>query len=357
MTELETNREVLAFHESYTDEQYDNEKCLSYSIIKDVHYNPDILTQEREPSEKEWLVFGTLVDLMLTQEGDIYDKVLVNDTVPTDQYKKMADYIIDKQLNVNKLTDEQIEEVYTLSGSKVNWTAPVKKAKLLENCIEYISLLTTHANKLIVNTDLFNEATNMAQTFMTHKYTKDLFMSKKEQEENHIEILYQYKIKYVYRGLQFKSKIDIVVIDHDAETISLYDIKTGTDYPRAFARSALYKYKYCYQAALYNEGFKVFKNKIPNIAKYEVDNFRFVYISRLKPTYPLILQVSHSLHTEVVRIGIETPLYYLPSLEDLCAETEYYLEKIDSGDLHPNPMELEQNLGELIITPESRDVF
>jgi len=347
MGELEVNRGLLELNESFTDEEYNNTNCISYSILKDIHYNPEVLTKERLPSDKEWLIFGTLVDLMVTQDGDIYDKVLVNDTVPTDQYKKMADYILENQLNINKLTDQEVEEIYFYSGSKVNWTVPVKKTKLLENCIEYISLLTTHADKLIVSTDMFNEATNISQTLMTHRWTKHLFMSKKEQLENHIEIIYQYKIKYIYKGLQCKSKIDILVIDHDAKTITLYDVKTGIDYPQTFATQSLFKYKYCYQAALYTEGFKIFKKKMLNLAEYKLEDFRFVYISRLKPTYPIKLRITPAFHNQIVSTGIEGNTYSIPALNDLCVEVEYYLKEMDAGNMPTEPMELVLTDGEL----------
>jgi hypothetical protein len=340
--ELTKNRGLLKLYESFsTEEEYRASKCLSYSIIKDVHDNPEVLTEEREPSDKEWFRFGSLTDLLLTSPIQGFDKkVFVNDRVPSEQYKNMADYIVDHNYSIPDLTDAQVDEIYEQSGSKVNWGPTVKRQRMFDNCAAYLEVLTKHKGKLIVDSKTYLEANAIAEMVKHHKWTKDLFMSEEEQLANHIEILYQYKIKYIYENLQCKSMIDILVVDHDTQTIFLNDFKTGSDYPGTFARHALYKYRYGYQGALYYEGLKKFLLEHIEFHNYNVDPFRFIYVSRLKPTFPLTLEMSRKCHLEFRDEGIDNLLYHIPPLVDIMEEAGYYMNIINEGQVPTTPYEL-----------------
>lgn len=354
--ELTKNRGLLKLYESFsTEEEYRASKCISYSILKDIHDNPEVLTQEKEPSDKEWFVFGTLTDLLLTSPIQGFDKkVFVNDRVPSEQYKNMADYIVEHDYSILSLTDAQVEEIYEMSGSKVNWGPTVKRQKMFDNCAAYLEVLTKHKGKLIVDSKTYLEANAIAEMVKHHKWTKELFMSEQEQLDNHIEILYQYKIKYIYENLQCKSMIDILMIDHDTKTIFPYDFKTGTDYPGTFIRQSLYKYRYGYQGALYREGLKKFLELHKEFVDYNIDTFKFIYVSRLKPTFPLILEMSNRCHVEFRDTGIDNILYHIPSLTEVLEETEYYLNIINDGQIPTIPYEIDM-VGGLITIGVSDD--
>lgn len=345
--ELDKLRGLFKVHESFaSNEEYDASSCLSYSKLKDLHDNPEILTQEREVVEREWFTFGTLVDLLLTAPEDLDKKVFVNDFVPSEQYKAIVDYMVATGMGLKEIEglkeqtdgwEQVVEDIYTKSGSAVNWKPETKRQKLIENCEEYIKLLTDHTGKLIVTTALYMEAVKVAEVLKTHPWTKDLFMSEAEQLANHIEILYQFKIKYIYEGLQCKSKLDILIVDHDQKIIIPYDIKTGNDLPRVFINHGLYKYKYGYQGCLYREGLDRFISKIEEFKGYEVLEFKFVYISRQKPTYPVILEMSESCHREIRDIGICNLIYDIAPLTYILAEAQYYIGIINEDKLPTMP--------------------
>ena len=341
--DLTKNRGLLKLYESFsTEEEYRASKCLSYSIIKDVHDNPEVLTKERVPSDKEWFRFGTLTDLILTSPIQGFDKkVFVNDKVPTEQYKAMAEYIVEHSYPVLGMADTQIDEIYEQSGSKVNWGPTVKRQKMLDNCLAYLEVLTKHKGKIIVDSKTYLEANAIAEMTKHHKWTKDLFMSEEEQLANHTEIFYQYKIRYIYENLQCKSMIDILLVDHDTKTIFPYDFKTGSDYPGTFIREALYKYKYGYQGALYREGLRKFLDCHKEFEDYNIDTFKFIYVSRLKPTFPITLEMNHKCHLEFRDEGIDNPIYHLPALTDLMEEAEYYMNIINDGLIPTIPYELD----------------
>ena len=330
-----------------TEEDYRNSKEMSYSIFKELYDNPEILLGEKEEKKEEWFVFGTLVDMLLTDSAvNIDNKVVINDFVPSDQFKAIADYILENDLNVLELSDTQVEEVYTNTGSKVNWGIPVKRQKILDNCAQYITLLRDNADKIIVSSILFEEATKVANVFLTHRWTRDLFMSEVEQKANNIEILYQYKIKYKIRDIPFRSMLDVVVIDHGAKKIYPYDIKTGSDYPRTFLTTACYRYKYMYQAYLYKEGLTAFVEDSIAFKDYEVQDFRFVYVSRIKPTYPVILHINEYMHESFYQQGLYNNRYELPAVKDLLMCLTGTLKRIQEGETILEPYDLYKNHGE-----------
>jgi len=344
-------RGFLRLYESFTNEEYDESNCMSYSKIKNVHDNPEILTKERTKSNKEWLIFGTIVDILLTEpEGTFNNKVIINDKVPSEQYINIVNYILENNLplDISTLTDEQIEEVYTKSGSESNWKVDTKRKKLIENASDYLTMLSTSKDKFIISTNTYNEALTIVNTFRTHPWTKRWFLSPEEQKKRNIELYYQFKIKYLFEGIKCQSKIDIIEIDHNIMTISLLDIKTGSDLPREFIKNSLFKYGYGYQGVLYNEGFDEFITKIPAIQNYILGNFKFLYVSRLRPTYPVILSMDSKLHREILDMGIESGPYELLSLRELFEEASFYIDQINAGKTNIEPYELQQNKGVVI---------
>jgi len=344
-------RGIFKIYESFEDlDSYRASNCLSYSRIKNIYHDPKSLLEEKEDEDKEWFTFGSLVDLLTTQRDiPISDLVFVNDKkLPSDQFKKISDYILDNNIStdLSNLSDDQIKDIYSNSGSQVSWKPETKRQYLIKECSNYIETLVKNKDKIIISPEIFNEATQIASTLMTHKWTKYLFMSEKDQERNNIELYYQYKIKYIFESMQCKSMLDIISIDHDMMTISPYDVKTGTDLPEYFASSTIFKYKYIYQACLYREALKAFCSKIPKFKDYDIEPFRFIYISRLRPYYPKIVKIDDSFHYEIRSSGVTVGSYDLPSLLEIFKAADYYLSQIDRGEIPLEPWYLATYNGE-----------
>jgi len=355
-------RDILNLYESFNDEEYFHSKCFSYSKIKDLHSNPEILLKEEKKDTKSWFTFGTIVDMLLTEKEEIVkDKIVINNKIPSAQFVKIANYIIEnysesQYSDIKSFTDEEVKNIYSNSGSNVIWKIDTMREKMINNLDSYLSFLVENKNKIIVEQDFYNEAVKIADVFRNHKWSSFLFMDDKDQEANHIELIYQYKIKYTINdSLKFKSKIDVIRIDHDLQTISPFDIKTGTDKPEWFLNFALYEYKYGYQGALYREGLEKFIDKIPELKGYTIDNFRFVYVSRLKPYYPVILQMDDLCHNEFLDFGISDRYYNITSLRDLFDELDYYIKEIDLGKTIIEPYELIGTFGEKVSSLYNRN--
>jgi hypothetical protein len=348
----ENVRGILQKVEAFTEESYKESKCMSYSIFKDVYNNPEVLTEEREDKKSEWLTFGTIVDMLLTESAETLDeKVVISDVVPSEQYKKMSEYIIDNGIDIDKITNEEILLAYGFAESKVNWGIEAKKKNLIENCSTYIKFIIDNRDKLVISSALFDEATLISNTFLTHRWCRDLFISETEQKKNDIEIIYQYKIKYVINDIVFKSKIDIVVINHKKKEIYLYDIKTGSDYPKAFVSSTVYNYRYIYQAVLYTVGLRSFLKDNNLLEDYTIEGFRFVYVSRIKPTYPLILDLDNDMLRSIYYYGVFNDRYDIPGIDNVTNAIKYFTNEIENGNTKLAPYDLEKNKGIIKLEP------
>lgn len=353
----ENLRGLLKEKESFKSEkEYRESSAMSYSTFKDVYDNPEILITPKEDKKDEWMAFGSVVDMLLTSSKEEFDeKIAISKTVPSEQYKLISDYIIENNLDVNNLTDSQVEDCYNNTGSKVNWGIPIKKQKILDNCITYVEFIKSTNGKLIISSDLYKEAQLNSNVFLTHPWSSFLFMSELEQKANNIEIIYQYKIKYVINGILFKSMIDVLVVDHNNKKIYQYDLKTGSDYPRVFLKSAVYKYRYLYQAALYKEGLKLFLDNIAEFCLYSIEDFRFVYVSRLKPIYPVILKINAKMHYSFMQMGMDYK-YNLPSVDVVLTALASYLSKIESGETNLTPYDLSINNGEYELQEDASNI-
>jgi hypothetical protein len=343
---------LLQLQESFKDDmEYKASNCLSYSRIKDVYDNPEVLIQEQKHEEKEYFNFGSVVDIMLTEPESVDSKILVNDLKPSEQFLKISTYILDNGLgaDLNNLTNDQIEDIYNITGSSVNWKVDTKKQKLLAECSEYIKIFEDNRDKLIISSSMYTEAYNIAEVLRNHPWSKHLFISKDEQKQNNVEIIYQFKIKFDLEGMNFKSKIDIIYIDHNNKIISPWDIKTGSDYPRNFVKTALYKYKYGYQGVIYKEGLTKIIDKLPSFDFYTVDLFRFLYISRLVPKYPIIAKMSETCHREFHEWGIQDGYWDIPALLDVLEAAEIYLRQFDLGETNIAPLDLQKCNGEIMV--------
>lgn len=348
---------ILPIYESFKNEvEYRDSNCLSYSIIKGLYDNPELLRTPKKQDDSEWLKFGTLVDLMLTTPKDYQvTNIIINDTIPSEQYKNICDYISLNNLNPDEVDESNIDEVFIKSGSKVNWGSKIKLQKFTDECLPYLNLLNKSKGKLLVSKSMYDEALNVANVFRYHRWTREFFPETPVNPGDTVEIYYKYRIKYSLEDLNFKSEIDLIKIDHEQKLISPYDIKTGTDSMRYFIRRALYDYGYGYQGALYKEGLKTFISKIPAFEGYEVDDFRFIYVSRLNPTYPVILRMNYAAHNEFFTQGIDTDQYFLPSILDITNATSNYLSEVDLGSEIIEPYDLWDTEGEVTIgTKEKR---
>jgi len=304
--------DLLKLNESYSsDEEYDSSDLLSFSKVKNALAIPSSLFDDREREDSEWLDFGSIVDIMLTAPDKINDKILVLDNNFSDMYLKIINHISNNiyDFDIDSMSDEQLDSLFAASGVKVNWTAATKKKNLKDSgVINYVSKLRDNPGKIVVVPDVYLKALKTAECVRNHRFTSLLFREQPYLRANGIDVLFQYKIRYSLYGLEWKSKIDCIIINHRTKSINLIDFKTGSDYWFSFPNHNFMRYKYYLQAELYTRGFLEFiaqPNIMQHMNDYRVSNFVFVYISRLEPQMPVPFTLST--HTILYSTYKETP--------------------------------------------------
>lgn len=93
-----------------------------------------------------------------------------------------------------------------------------------ENAKTYFSELTENSGKTVVSPSLVDKSKYIAKFLMEDEYTKNLF------KENLREEMYsKFPIEWKYRGIECKSEVDLIRINHTLHRIYLFDLKTTYD--------------------------------------------------------------------------------------------------------------------------------
>ena len=229
--------------------------------------------------------FGKLVDL-LEQNIDIKDEYYIYDGLkPTAMLGQLCEAVVDTYEDVPS-KEQVLDLVKTIglwSSTKVEETIIKKFDK--DGFWDYIKAQLESENKTIVTTSELIKAKEKVGILRTHEFTKHIF----DNQDVNIEIIDQKELLFSYRGFDFKSFLDKLIIDHKNKTIRIIDLKTGIDSPYNFSFT-FKKWKYYLQEALYIQGIKEsYKEYIDK--GYTLLPFQFVYISKTNDL-PIIYEVT-----------------------------------------------------------------
>ena len=331
-----SNLNILQHHERFsTEKEYRAYPCVSYSILKDVYWIPELLEPSKQRHPSKYMNLGSAVDILLTSP-EKKDEIIIVNSLPADSIQKMVKFLInDEKLDlIDDITDDQVIGAYNSIESKLNWGIPAKKANLLEKGREYFNIYNDieSGDVIIITEHMFNVANDIIMMLNTSPITKNIIHSFDKEDE--YEVIYQYKFTYELYGVTIKSMIDLIVINHTKKTINLYDLKIGgyeetentgtyTSFLRSFTR-----FKWMYQGCLYKTGFTKFVKTI--FPDYLVENFKFLYVNAANLKYPYLYNMSMKYNSEILLDGIYDGYYELPSIKKVCKAVNYYLRTMET---------------------------
>ncbi len=316
--------QLKEFQSFLTEKDYRKSKCLSYSVLKNVDENPKVLIEKPDTARKKHFVLGSLVDVLVTEEDYFPDKFYISDAeLPSDSIMKIIDEIYKRKVN---LLDEKFEKKVVNITREFNYRDNFLDKTLYANIKKegtaYFELLSKAENKTIISSSTYIFGEKMARAI---QLKKEKYVYNKQPLT---EVLYQFKIKFIYEGVKCKAMFDIVLIDHFTRTITPIDIKTGSVHPKEFPTQFI-KYKYWLQAAHYTTGLQyvvVKANKKCGTA-YTLKPFQFIYISTLTPEFPVTFEVSSEWHARGVNGYIDgVTLRKTKGLKELVKDAFWYLE-------------------------------
>ena len=279
------------------DEEYRQIPAFSYSLLKSLDDDGPRAISNPKKLSGEALVFGSLVDMMLTAPEHLDEKFYNHPiTAPTASLLQLADALlldaIVMDLPYEEITDDDV--IVNKIGALKLWTNIVDTTKLkakydTDIFWDYIRESIAAKGKIIISQETLDAATHCANVLLTHEFTKEFFT-----EREGIEILKQASILYTFKGIKGKARIDLLVIDHNTKTIHVFDIKTGAELPSKFEIS-FYKYKYYLQVISYLLAVQSVCETNEEFKDYKIDTFKFLYISKKLSDVPVIWNVPEKL--------------------------------------------------------------
>jgi hypothetical protein len=293
-----------------TDEEYRNIDAFSYSLLKTMDDEGPLSILGQTKKTGPALEFGSLVDILIT---DPESKDTKFHTKTIDKPSASTLILADMLVNDHLLLDIPIEEITTdeyilktIRNLKI-WDN-IKNLETLKEKYnnklfkEYVEEKIRANGKIVVSEETLTNAIQCANVLKDHPFTKNLFIP-----SNTLEILKQPSIVYQYEGTIGKARIDLLHINHETKMIDIMDIKTGSELPSRF-HLAFYKWKYYLQVISYTGAISWVLNHSKNFNDYQINSFKFIYVSKKMPLVPVIYEVPdrllpHFLHGWISQTG------------------------------------------------------
>ena len=251
---------------------------------------------------------------------DIIDSLLDTITAPIGQNNVTTGLLGNKrgQIVTDSLDDyqQQICDIATSLGVYKSYTIN-KTMESVKKGEAYFKDRLLSRGKILIKPEMWDKAYDTAQTLITHPFSSKYF----DHTVSGVEIIYQYKFLAEVRGVKCKGMLDCVLIDHNEKKIYPVDLKTGESPAEKF-NEVILLHKYYIQGALYKEALRNIVANDPDLKGYSVEEFEFLYISKLNPYKPVVWVMPESLHCNAMNGFVDVFGYEHRGVGDLL--NDYY---------------------------------
>ena len=212
---------------------YREDPALSYSTLsrfdREGFANIDKLFDKQETPS---LLLGSIVDTIITDGEDEFNNRFI-----VAEYPDIPDSIIQivkalfNEFSVTHRTLESIpnEEVIGFASRfnyQNNWKPETRAKVIKEKGFDYYNLLYLSQDKVILNTETYQDVCKAVDALKTSEATKFYFADNNPFEPN-IERFYQLKFKATLNGIDYRCMFDELVIFSDTKEIQPLDLKTS----------------------------------------------------------------------------------------------------------------------------------
>ena len=300
---------------------YKEEFNFSYSSLNRLLFSPklfykDYILKERETKMEKHLIEGRLIHLLLLEPNRFNEEFVMSPLkMPTDSVKKVLRNVSSKIVNLNnyklKDLDDQILKALKEENLYQSFKEDQKRLDkiITEESEEYFKFLLT-TGKTIIDADTFARCMDRVVIIRANdEVTKLLMQEGTDWDLDHIQVYNEKKLECKLNNFKFglKGIIDKYIIDDEAKTITIVDLKTTAKPLENFAETVDF-YNYWLQAAIYS--LLVMKNVDENQQDYKII-FKFVVIDKYDQVY-------------VFPVSEETQIKWINSLREALTEANYH---------------------------------
>lgn len=296
------------------EQEYRDLELPSYSMLASISkHGVDVVNGVK--SVGFVLKFGSLVDDMCFDTTVLKTKYFAGAAPknPTKNVKDILDALLDTitapvgsnnvtqgilgrgkkgQIITDNIDDykQQVCDIATSLGVYKNYSID-KTMEAVKKGEDYFKDKLNARGKILIKPEMWQRAYETAQTLITHTFSSKYF----DHTVEGVEIIYQYKFLAEVNGVKCKGMLDCVLIDHNEKKIYPVDLKTGESPAEKF-NEVILLHKYYIQGALYKEALRNIVANDPDLEGYSVEEFEFLYISKLNPYKPVVWVMPESLH-------------------------------------------------------------
>jgi hypothetical protein len=248
---------------------------------------------EKEIDEENPFIFkkGKMVHYYLLQP-DIFDKNYVFLDYETPKSQQQKDFC-DKVARYRSGNKEEIllrayKECYSTKESDEKI---VEKANSLKDQFkDYIkSIKLTSMQLVVISPSVNNKLIDIKSKICDHKIAKELIFNEQNSLFGNTEELFienELEVYWEYNGVECKSAIDRLIIDHKNKVIKLIDLKTSSSFEEF--KEKFDEYKYYRQVAFY---WMAINYKYPELKDYNMETY-VVAINMKEPTEIKVFEIS-----------------------------------------------------------------
>lgn len=274
-----------------TEPEYRQMPELSYSTLSSYErVGYDGLDHLFDKVESPSLTLGSVVDTIITGGEDEFNaNYKVVDIILTDSGKDICKNLIEKYPDYEYFEDIPEDIVSNVAKETGFWKADKWDKKRYEevlktgNIADYYDVLK-HNEKIIIDTDTYNDAVAMARVLRESDATRSYFAD--NDEWSPVRRYYQLKFKAKFRKVGYRCMADLIVVNYEKKKIFPIDLKTSSHTEWNFEESFV-KWSYMIQARLYWRIIKANLYNDPYFKDFELENYKFIVVNK-KTLTPLV---------------------------------------------------------------------
>lgn len=274
-----------------------------FSFDRKKYYRKYILNEDVEDKDSDALTMGRVVETLLMEPHLFDEKFYLSScvTAPTGNMLTFVEALYkhtkeatDEHGNVKRTFEDISKDAFVESGYSGKGTGSyenvIKKFIGSDAEIFYDEMRKVRQKGLtVVTLDNVRNAEKIVESLRNSPFTRDvvnLVSSARYSVYNQLQVE-----GYSYEGLQFKSMMDKVVVDHEEKTVQVYDLKCTWNVEGFLEEYYLYRRAYI-QAFLYWHAALHFVNNTEEIKDYRVLLPKFIVCDSTAYYSPLIYQLS-----------------------------------------------------------------
>jgi hypothetical protein len=274
-----------------------------FSLDRKKYYRKYILGENVEDKDSQAAIMGRVVETLLL-EPELFDERFYMSACATSPTGNMLAFVealykhtaeaVDDDGNITKTFEEISKLAFSESGYSGKGTGSyetiINKFKGSDAEIYYNEIRKVKSNGLtVVTPNDVNNAEKIVEELKTNSATYKIVNL---QDDDRYTIYNQLQIEgYVVDGMQIKSMIDKVVVDHEKKTIQEYDLKCTWSVEGFLEEYYLYRRAYI-QALLYYKAAIHFMNNTEELRGYRVEPLKFIVCDSTNYYAPLVYALS-----------------------------------------------------------------